>query len=229
MKEIIIKSIPLYDGKIVKLNRNLVELPNGKLAFREVVKHQQGVCIVPVIDDSILFVTQYRSGAGKLLLELPAGLVDNNESPLDAAIRELKEETKYSSAKITYLGAFYSSPGFTDELVHLYIAEELYQDALEQDEDEFIELTKYSIKQVNRLLSTKQITDMKTALGLMMYFNTKNSQSNFSNRKMMSCMRSPNTSASTSKPRCTQRKYASKSNSARTRAFTYNYTHTHTL
>ena len=178
MKEIIIKSIPLYDGKIVKLNRNLVVLPNGKLAFREVVKHQQGVCIVPVIDDNILFVTQYRSGAGKLLLELPAGLVDNNESPLDAAIRELKEETKYSSAKITYLGAFYSSPGFTDELVHLYIAEELYLDALEQDEDEFIELTKYSIKQVNRLLSTKQITDMKTVLGLMMYFNTKNSQSN---------------------------------------------------
>ena len=87
MKEIIIKSIPLYNGKIVKLNRNLVELPNGKLAFREVVKHQQGVCIVPVIDDSILFVTQYRSGAGKLLLELPAGLVDNNESPLDAAIK----------------------------------------------------------------------------------------------------------------------------------------------
>ncbi len=178
MKEIIIKSIPLYDGKIVKLNRNLVELPNGKLAFREVVKHQQGVCIVPVIDDSILFVTQYRSGAGKLLLELPAGLVDNNESPLDAAIRELKEETKYSSAKITYLGAYYSSPGFTDELVHIYLADELYESSLKQDDDEFIELSKYNIKQINRLLSSNTISDMKTALGLMIYLNTKNIQSN---------------------------------------------------
>ena len=178
MKERIIKSIPLYDGKIVKLTRNLVELPNGHLAFREIVKHQQGVCIIPVIDDNILFVTQYRSGAEKLMLELPAGLVDKNESVLDAAIRELKEETKYSSAKITYLGGYYSSPGFTDELVHLYLAEELYQDELPCDEDEFICLTKYSIKQANRLLATKQICDMKTALGLMIYLNTKNSQSN---------------------------------------------------
>ena len=88
----IIKSIPIYNGKIVNLKRNLVELPNETLAFREIVKHQQGVCIIPVIGDEIIFVKQYRSGAEKVLLELPAGIVDKNESPLDAAIRELKEE-----------------------------------------------------------------------------------------------------------------------------------------
>ena len=178
MKETVIKSIPLYDGKIVKLSRNLVELPNETLAFREVVKHKQGVCIIPVLNDEIIFVKQYRSGAEKVLLELPAGIVDENETPLDAAIRELQEEIKYSSTKITYLGAYYSSPGFTDELVHLYLAEELFPSNLELDEDEFIELSKYNKKQINRLLTSNTISDMKTALGLMFYLNSKNDQSN---------------------------------------------------
>ena len=178
MRERIIKSIPIYNGKIVNLNRNLVELPNETLAFREIVKHQQGVCIIPVIGDEIIFVKQYRSGAEKVLLELPAGIVDKNESPLDAAIRELKEETKYSSAKITYLGGYYSSPGFTNELVHLYLAEELFASSLDCDDDEFIELSKYNIKQIKRLLTSNTITDMKTALGLLMYLNSKNDQSN---------------------------------------------------
>lgn len=178
MKETIIKSIPLYDGKIVKLSRNLVELPNETLAFREVVKHKQGVCIIPVLNDEIIFVKQYRSGAEKVLLELPAGIVDENETPLDAAIRELQEETKYSSTKITYLGAYYSSPGFTDELVHLYIAEDLFPSSLNLDEDEFLELSKYNKKQINRLLTSNTISDMKTALGLMFFLNSKNDQSN---------------------------------------------------
>ena len=131
------------------------------------------------VGDEIIFVKQYRSGAEKVLLELPAGIVDKNESPLDAAIRELKEETKYSSAKITYLGGYYSSPGFTNELVHLYLAEELFASSLDCDDDEFIELSKYNIKQIKRLLTSNTITDMKTALGLLMYLNSKNDQSNW--------------------------------------------------
>ena len=178
MREIIVKSIPLYDGKIIKVSRNLVLLQNDKLAFREIVKHKQGVCIIPTLDDDVLFVKQYRSGAEKVLLELPAGLVDENENPLDAALRELQEEIKYSSAKITYLGCYYSSPGFTNELVHLYLAEDLFKSSLNEDEDEFIELSRYNIKQIKRLLTSNTITDMKTALGLMMYLNSKNDQSN---------------------------------------------------
>lgn len=178
MKELIVKSIPLYDGKIIKVSRNLVLLQNDKLAFREIVKHKQGVCIIPILDDEVLFVKQYRSGAEKVLLELPAGLIDDNETPLDAALRELQEEIKYSSTKITYLGYYYSSPGFTNELVHLYLAEDLFKSSLNEDEDEFIEISKYNIKQIKRLLTSNTITDMKTALGLMMYLNSKNDQSN---------------------------------------------------
>lgn len=178
MSEKIIKTIPIYNGKILDLQRNLVTLPNNELAFREIVKHKEGVCIIPVIGDEIIFVSQYRSGAEKILLELPAGIVDKNESPLDAALRELQEETKYSSTNITYLGGYYSSPGFTNELVHLYLAEDLFESPLKEDNDEFIELFKYNTKQIKRLLTSNNIADMKTALGLMMYLSSKNDQSN---------------------------------------------------
>lgn len=178
MNEKIIKTIPIYNGKILDLQRNLVSLPNDELAFREIVKHKEGVCIIPVIDDEIIFVSQFRSGAEKILLELPAGIVDENESPLDAAIRELQEETKYSSTNITYLGGYYSSPGFTNELVHLYLAEDLFESPLQEDTDEFIELFRYNTKQIKRLLTSNSIADMKTALGLMMFLNAKKDQSN---------------------------------------------------
>lgn len=174
MKEKIIKTIPIYNGKILDLQRNLVNLQNGELAFREIVKHKEGVCIIPIINNEIIFVSQYRSGAEKVLLELPAGIVDDNESSLDAAIRELQEETKYSSSKITYLGGYYSSPGFTNELVHLYLAEDLFKSPLKEDNDEFIELSRYNIEQVKQLLTSNRIYDMKTALGLMMYLNIRN-------------------------------------------------------
>ena len=178
MSEKIIKSIPIYKGKILDLQRNLVSLPNDELAFREIVKHKEGVCIIPVINDEIIFVSQFRSGAEKVLLELPAGIVDENETLLDAALRELQEETKYSSTNITYLGGYYSSPGFTNELVHLYLAEDLFESPLSEDEDEFIELFRYNIEQIKRLLTSNNIMDMKTALALMMFLNTKNDQSN---------------------------------------------------
>ena len=178
MSEKIIKTIPIYNGKILDLQRNLVSLPNDELAFREIVKHKEGVCIIPVHNDEIIFVSQFRSGAEKVLLELPAGIVDENESSLDAALRELQEETKCSSTNITYLGGYYSSPGFTNELVHLYLAEDLYESPLAEDKDEFIELFRYNIKQIKHLLTSNAIADMKTALGLMIFLNTKNDQSN---------------------------------------------------
>lgn len=171
MKETIIKTINIYNGKIVNLKRNLVKLPNNNLAFREVVKHNAGVCILPIIDDKILFVKQYRSGCEKVLLELPAGLVDDNEKELDAAIRELREETGYSSSNITYLGKFYSSPGFTDEAVSLFIATDLYKDPLHLDDDEFVELISYPINKAVALLKNNSIQDMKTALALSMFLN----------------------------------------------------------
>ena len=141
--------------------------------------NMRALSIAETEDFGILrLIVNDENAAEKVLLELPAGLVDENENPLDAALRELQEEIKYSSAKITYLGCYYSSPGFTNELVHLYLAEDLFKSSLNEDEDEFIELSRYNIKQIKRLLTSNTITDMKTALGLMMYLNSKNDQSN---------------------------------------------------
>ena len=173
MKETIVKTIDVYNGKIVNLKRHLVKLPNEKLAFREVVKHAEGVCILPIIDDKILFVKQYRSGCEKILLELPAGLVDKNESPKDAAIRELQEEAGYSSSNISYCGCFYSSPGFTDELVHIFIAKDLFKSPLNPDEDENIETQSFSIAKATSLLTNNSIQDMKTALAINFFLNRK--------------------------------------------------------
>lgn len=171
MKEIVLKSIPIYKGKIVDLRRNLVKLPNDKLAFREIVNHQKGVCVIPLLNNEILFIKQYRSGCDRILLELPAGLVDENEKSIDAAIRELAEETGYSSAKITYLGEYYSSPGFTNEAVSIYLCEDLFKKELPKDEDEFLELVSYSVNDAIKLLNSNMILDMKTALALSLYFN----------------------------------------------------------
>ncbi len=174
MKELIIKKIPIYNGKIVKLNRNLVKLPNGNLAFREVVDHRPGICILPIINDEILFVKQFRAGTNQISIELPAGIVDENEEMIDAAMRELAEETGYSSTNITYLGNYYASPGFTNELVHLYLAEDLFPKQLNPDEDEFIELIHLPLAEVLSLIETNQITDMKTVLLISLYLNLKN-------------------------------------------------------
>lgn len=171
MKEQIIKQIPIYDGKIVKLNRNLVKLPNGKLAFREVVEHSQGVCIMPIVNNKIIFVKQFRAGTNQFSLELPAGMVDQAEETLAAAKRELAEETGYSSTNITYLGGYYVSPGFTNELVHLYIAKNLFLDEKQCDEDEFIEIIKLPLNDVLQLIKDHQITDMKTVLLISLYLN----------------------------------------------------------
>ncbi len=171
MKEKIIKQIPIYHGRIVKLNRNLVQLPNGKLVFREVVLHNEGVCILPVINNEIILVKQFRSGTNEFSLELPAGLVDKNEEHKTAAIRELAEETGYSSSKITYFGGYYVSPGFTNERVHLYLAENLYPKKLQQDNDEFIELIRMPLDQIIQLIKNNEITDMKTVLLITIYLN----------------------------------------------------------
>lgn len=178
MKEKIVKTIDIYNGKIVNLKRHLVKLPNDKLAFREVVKHAEGVCILPILDDKILFVKQFRSGCERILLELPAGLIDQNESPKDAAIRELREETGFSSSNISYIGGFYSSPGFTDELVHIFIAKDLFKSPLNLDEDENIQLVSFSTTKIPSLLNNNSVQDMKTALALSFYLSKSNQSIN---------------------------------------------------
>ncbi len=160
-----ISSEIIYEGKIVKLQIDEVQLPNGKTSKREIIKHPGAVAILPITDDgSILFVEQFRKALERTLLEIPAGKMEQGEDPETTAKRELEEETGYECETIVHLASFYTSPGFADEIVHLYKAEGLTKGAgLNQpDEDEFVEVKKLTLEQAKESVKNKDIYDAKT-------------------------------------------------------------------
>lgn len=123
-KEKTLDSQMMYDGRIIKVYKDNVELADGKKSFREVVRHSGGVVILAFKDeDTILLVKQYRYPIGEIVLELPAGKLEKGEDPFEAAKRELEEETGYCANKWTDLGYINTSPGFSDEKLYLYLAQ----------------------------------------------------------------------------------------------------------
>lgn len=129
----------IYRGRILNLRRDMAELPDGKQAAREVVEHHGGVTVAAVTDDDeLLFVRQFRYPSGELLLELPAGKLEEGEDPFEAAVRELREETGAAAARMYPLGWFYVSPGYTTEKLYLYAAEGLTFSEQSLDEGEFL-------------------------------------------------------------------------------------------
>lgn len=159
----------IFDGKIVQLVLRDVLLPNGKIAKREIVHHQKAVAIVAFDGSDILMVKQYRTAVGKNMLEIPAGLLEEHEDALVCAHRELQEETGYDAKQMELLCAFYPSCGFTDEETYIYLATDLYESKLPEDEDEFIELTKLSLASIPTFLAQHETLDGKTALGLSLF------------------------------------------------------------
>ncbi|MCM1259676.1 MAG: NUDIX hydrolase [Prevotella sp.] len=159
----------IFNGKIVQLVLRDVLLPNGNVARREIVHHQKAVAIVAFDGSHILMVQQYRTAVGKYMLEIPAGLLEANEDALVCAHRELQEETGYDAKQMELLCSFYPSCGFTDEETYIYLATDLYESKLPEDEDEFIELTKLPLPSIPTFLSQNDTLDGKTALGLSLF------------------------------------------------------------
>ncbi len=157
----------IYDGAILKLDVDTVELENGKSAKREIVRHR-GACAVLAVDESDDFylVRQFRYPYMKEMLEIPAGKLDEGEDPLDCAKRELLEETGLIAEKWSYVGGFCPSPGYTDEIVHIFIARELSQSEANPDEDEFLDVEKYNIIKIDKMIDSGEITDAKTVLAV---------------------------------------------------------------
>lgn len=167
-KTIATKSI--YNGKIISLQIDDVELPDGNHAKRELVKHPGAVALIPITDEGkIILVKQYRKALERTLVEIPAGRIEPNEDPKITAIRELEEETGFGTKHITYLQSFATSPGFADEVIHLYVAQELYtiDHPAEGDEDEFIEILELTIEQAEEMVATGEIYDAKTAFAVL--------------------------------------------------------------
>lgn len=165
-----IKSDAIYDGRIVKLRIDEVELPDGSLSKREIVDHQGAVAVLAIKDGQMLFVKQYRIASQQLLTELPAGLLENGEDPEAAAIRECREEIGYRPLNLFRLGEFIPTPGYCTEKITLFCATEFVWDPLEQDPDEYIRVVKIPVRTVRTLFINGQFIDGKTVAALGYYF-----------------------------------------------------------
>lgn len=160
----------IYDGKIISLQVDDVQLPNGKTSKRELVKHPGAVAVIPITPDKkILFVEQYRKPLERSLIEIPAGKLETGEDPEITAIRELEEETGYTTKKLTYVTSFYTSPGFADELIYIYLTDELerLEQSIPGDEDEFVELVELTLDEAEKYVKQQRIHDAKTNFAIL--------------------------------------------------------------
>ena len=162
-----VSSNRLFEGKIINLRRDEVLLPNGCTATREVVEHPGAVAIVPITKTGqVILVRQFRHPIGQIILEVPAGKLDKNEKPEDCALRELAEETGFVANKLRKLTAMYTTPGFSNEVIHLYLAEELVESDQRPDEDEFIKTEQYTPEQIRQMIKSGEICDAKSLVAL---------------------------------------------------------------
>ena len=168
MEEITLHTTPIYDGRIVKLELLDVRLPDGKEARREIIRHPGAVAIVAIdTAGKVLLVKQFRSAAGKTLLEIPAGTLNPGEVPLSCALRELQEETGFRADKLEPLGGIYTAPGYTTEFIHLFYATGLSESRLDADADEFIEVERVSMAEALAMIDRGDIADGKSVAGLL--------------------------------------------------------------
>lgn len=167
-KEKIIETSEVFKGNFLKVDHLEVELPDGNIASRDVVRHPGAVAILAFLDEeNILLVKQYRVALERVILEIPAGKLEKGEDPLEAAKRELEEETGYKAKELNYLGSIATGAGFTDELIHIYKGTNLYKGVKGGDDDEFIEVTPFSIANIKEMIKTGEIIDVKTIASLM--------------------------------------------------------------
>lgn len=169
LEEIPLSSERIYEGRMINLRRDMVRLPDGNSSSREVVEHPGAVAVVPVLDDgAVLLVRQFRHPVGKVLLEIPAGKLGPGEEPDLCAARELEEETGYRTGKLERKSSLFTGPGFTDEVIHIYVASELVRSEACPDEDEFIEAERFDADTVRQMVRDGRICDAKTIAGLML-------------------------------------------------------------
>ncbi len=164
----ILKHDEVYRGKIITLQVDTIELPSGRSTIREVVHHPGGVVAVPILDDQrLVLIRQFRYPIKKYILEFPAGKLDSNQSPLDTIKRELEEETGYRAERLTHECSFFTSPGISNEMIHLFIARNLIRVPQRLEEGEHITVEAYTLEECHEKLLKGEIIDGKTLLGIL--------------------------------------------------------------
>jgi ADP-ribose pyrophosphatase len=165
LEEKTLKSEEIFSGKVISLHLQDVELPNGKHSKREIIKHPGAVAILAITaDKKIVMVEQYRKALERTIVEIPAGKLEKGEEPALCARRELEEETGYECAHLELLTSFYTSPGFADEIVHIFLAKGLTkkENSAALDEDEFVILEELTLEESLRYIREQKIYDAKT-------------------------------------------------------------------
>ncbi len=169
-----LSEITRYDGRILDFHVDKVKLPNGKESVREVVDHKDGAAILALDKGEFIFVQQYRYASRKVVTEIPAGLIEDGESPKETAIRELQEEVNLKPLNIKQILKILPSPGFTDEETNIFFASEFEQHSLKADDDEFIHILRLPVKEVEQLYKDGKFEDAKTVSALGYYFSEIN-------------------------------------------------------
>lgn len=168
-----IESRRVYTGRVISLDVDRVRFPDGSTGELEMVRHPGASAVVPFLNDpmgadpQVLLIRQYRYAAEGYILEIPAGRLDHDESPEECARRELIEETGCSAARLEFLTTMYTTPGFTDEKIHLFIATGLTRGQSKLETDEFIQVEVTPLSRAIEMVEHGEIQDAKTALGLL--------------------------------------------------------------
>lgn len=170
--ENLVESNLVLEGKNFSFKQDKVELPNGRITFRDIVQHPGAVGILAITDlNEVILVEQFRYATGQKLLEIPAGTIEQNESIEACVFRELEEETGYKAKKIRKLVSCYTSPGYSSEILHIYFAEDLIETAMKTEEDELLEVVKMKVEDALELIKSNLIIDAKTIIALQCYMN----------------------------------------------------------
>lgn len=163
-----LESDEIYNGKIIRVTNDVVELENGSKASREVVGHPGGVCIAALTENKeLLFVEQFRYPYKELLLELPAGKLERGQTPLENGKRELLEETGAVGREYMTLGQVYPSPGYCGEIIHLYFCKVDHFEQQNPDEDEFLDVKKIPVDKAVEMVLGGEIPDAKTQIAVL--------------------------------------------------------------
>ncbi|MDQ2666052.1 MAG: NUDIX hydrolase [Gemmatimonadota bacterium] len=168
-----LSSRELYQGKIITLNRDTVRLPDGAVVEMDIARHSGASAVVPFMsgplgdEPQILLIRQYRFAAGGYIYEIPAGRLEPDEKPIDCALRELKEETGCTADHIEPLTTILTTPGFTDEVIHIFMASGLTMGEHHREPDEFVDMVIMRLSEALERIGNGEITDAKTVLSLL--------------------------------------------------------------
>ncbi|MDD3168470.1 MAG: NUDIX hydrolase [Eubacteriales bacterium] len=164
-----ISSEMIYEGRILNLRKDKVHVKDNQTSYREIVEHNGGVALAAVTPEGkMVMVRQYRKAAEKAILEVPAGKIEKGEDHRLTAERELKEETGYSAGKIEYITSFYSSIGYSTEVIYLYIATELTPGETDFDDNESIDILELELTKLKEMVLSGEIEDAKTIVAILL-------------------------------------------------------------